>query len=103
MSDVTWTDADAEAAEKEGWSIQDCEGSENGPWQIQSFDTPEEWEHAPDPYPFTRDADVWEHVAARAEEGSTLHQRALLFILKNNPTEAAAIRAWLNDQAAAAA
>lgn len=89
MSD--WTVSDSTAAEAEGWDIFDSAGSNGGPWQLQRFDTPDEWSGAPKPYPFETDADVWEHVAGRAAQGSALHARALVFLRAHNPLEYDAI------------
>jgi hypothetical protein len=90
-TEVDWTADDAAQAQAEGWDIFDSDGSDNGPWQLQSFDSPEDWDLAPSPYPFSSDEDVWRHVVSEASTGSRLHVKALAFLHIYNRPELDAI------------
>lgn len=92
---IEWSEEDRDAACDEGWDIFETGGSENGPWQIQKFDSPDEWEGRPEPYPFEDDTDAWVHVRNRAETGSALHLKALAFLREHNRQEFDAIMAWV--------
>ena len=85
--ELLWLAEDHAAASREGWDLFECSGSDDGDVQVQRFDCPAEVECAPDPYPFTTDADVWLHVRARAASGSALHLKALAILGVRNPDE----------------
>lgn len=100
-TEATWSDADAAAANAEGWDIFDSYGSDSGPWQIQRFDDPTAIGWPADlPYPFEEDTDVWEHVWHLAHQGGhPVHERALAYLKAHNPMEYEAIERWVSAAA----
>jgi hypothetical protein len=69
MKQVNWSKRDQARAMLEGWAIFNLPR-----WgEIQRDDSSEEWHWC-----WHSDADAKRHIASRALEGSTLHQRALI-------------------------
>lgn len=77
-----------ELAQAEGWDVFDCGRREDGTprIEIQRLDGV-----APGQPRFRTDRAAWEHVVARALEGSALHLAALAML---DPTERKLIRLW---------
>jgi hypothetical protein len=75
---VSIPDFDNNQAVTEGWYIADCDGSDNGPYQIQKLD---------DENVFSKDDEAWDHVVAKAREGSAYHLSAIEYIRVYNPRE----------------
>ena len=74
---------DNRQAHAEGWGIFDlCEVGRPDPYQLPRIDADAR---------FASDDDAWQHVAARAAEGSAYHRDALAFLSDNSPGEYAAL------------
>jgi hypothetical protein len=67
----------SDVARAEGWDIFDCSLRDDGTVrvEIQRLDSPETTQPT-----FESDHAAWEHVVARAREGSVLHLRALQMV-----------------------
>ena len=78
----------SDLAQAEGWDVFDCGRREDGTprIEIQRLDSV-----APGQPRFRTDGAAWEHVVARALQGSTLHLTALAML---DPTERKMIRLW---------
>lgn len=101
MKEAVWTDADDEAARKDGWLVSDAEISASNAsgkrrFQLQKHDEDEQNR-------FEDDDEAWLHVWNRGcQAQSSLEGRALRFLLEKSPEEyeAIAIHAWLHKKAA---
>lgn len=84
-----------DAVSREGWALFECSGyrATEGELQAQRFDCPD-WDEtigyvpAPGiPESWRDDSDVWMHLVGRANDGSTIHQEALLLLAIHSPEE----------------
>lgn len=75
---LAWSSEDSAAATAEGWDVFDS--SERG-LEIERIDAPEDVAGEPLPPAFASDDHAIGHVYAKAQEGSALHQKALLLTL----------------------
>jgi hypothetical protein len=93
----TWTDADRDAAAREGWDLFDSDGSVNGPLQLCKFDDPEEQaavRGVPVERTWADDNEAWMFVWSTP---SPLHTKALAVLEAENPQEVYAIEKWARE------
>jgi hypothetical protein len=81
-----WTQADADAAIREGWNVADSDGSRHGTPQLQHIDAMDVCDG--------EDAGAWAHVREQAAQQSPLHVKALAILQRENPAEYARIMAY---------
>ena len=69
--DEVWTDADSDAAAREGWNLWEADGET----QVQRYDDPESIPKVKIPH-LEDDAAAWSLVVAGVRAGSSLHMKA---------------------------
>jgi hypothetical protein len=83
----------------EGWGIFQNTDDEHEPFELNKLDDPASLpELGIDEPVFDDDVSAWEFVIAKAMEGSTLHNEALLFLAEQSPGEIVHIALWLGGQ-----
>lgn len=85
-----WTQANDDAAAREGWNIWDSAGSVNGRWQLQRIDDADAFEEAAGfvPVQLKSDDDAFQIVANGTEPH---HEAARSFLKAHNPAEYEAV------------